>query len=152
MPWWGWIIIGVLLLGSELLLIDAAFYLVFIGLAAIITGLAELLGADLESWVQWILFAGLSLTTMILFRAQLYKKLRGGNAPGYETGPVGETIRLEQSLSPGDSCRMSYRGTSWTVFNDSKAAIDRGENVRIHSVDSLTLKVEKIPTNREDGE
>jgi len=30
MPWWGWIIFGALLLGSELMFIDAAFYLVFI--------------------------------------------------------------------------------------------------------------------------
>ena len=61
MPWWGWIIFGALLLGSELMFIDAAFYLVFIGLAAIITGVVGLSGMDLEYWVQWILFAGLSL-------------------------------------------------------------------------------------------
>ena len=34
MPWWGWITIGAILLGSEMLLIDAQFYLVFLGLAA----------------------------------------------------------------------------------------------------------------------
>ena len=34
MPWWGWIIFGALLLGSELLIVDAGFYLVFIGIAA----------------------------------------------------------------------------------------------------------------------
>ena len=39
MPWWGWIIFGALLLGSELLIVDAGFYLVFIGIAAAITGL-----------------------------------------------------------------------------------------------------------------
>ena len=36
MPWWGWMIIGALMLGSELLGVDAAFYLVFIGVAAMI--------------------------------------------------------------------------------------------------------------------
>jgi hypothetical protein len=152
MPWWGWIIIGVLLLGSELMLIDAAFYLVFIGLAAIVTGLVGLLGISLEYWVQWMLFAGLSLAAMVLFRKQLYKKIRGGSGAGYESGPAGETIRLEQNLDPGESCRMAYRGTTWTVLNDGTKAMTSDENVRIHSVEGLTLKVEKIQIDLEEKE
>jgi len=145
MPWWGWIIFGALLLGSELMFIDAAFYLVFIGLAAIITGLAGLLGLSLEYWAQWILFAGLSLVAMVLFRRQLYEKLRGGSGAGYETGPAGETIKLDQNLAPGDRARISYRGTTWTILNMGAEAMSSGENVRIQSVDGLTLKIEKIP-------
>ena len=144
MPWWGWIIFGALLFGSELMFIDAAFYLVFIGLAAIITGLVDLLGLSLEYWAQWMLFAGLSLVSMVLFRQQLYEKLRGGSGPGYESGPAGETIELEEDLAPGDSCRMSYRGTTWTVFNANADAMASGEKVRIDSVDGLTLKIQKI--------
>ncbi len=145
MPWWGWIIFGALLLGSELMFIDAAFFLVFIGLAAIITGLVDLLGLGLEYWAQWILFAGLSLVTMVLFRKQLYKRLRGGNSAGYQTGPAGETIKLDLNLAPGDSGRFSYRGTTWTIMNMGAEAMSSGENVRIHSVDGLTLKIEKLP-------
>ena len=145
MPWWGWIIFGALLLGSELMFIDAAFYLVFIVLAAIITGLVGLLGMSLDYWVQWILFAGLSLVAMLLFRRQLYEKLRGGSGAGYETGPAGETIKLDQNLAPGDRARISYRGTTWTILNMGAEAMSSDENVRIHSVDGLTLKIEKIP-------
>ncbi len=144
MPWWGWIIFGALLLGSELMFIDAAFYLVFIGLAAIITGLAGLLGLGLEYWAQWILFAGLSLVAMVLFRKQLYEKLRGSSSAGYQTGPAGETIKLDQNLAPGDSGRFSSRGTTWTIMNMGAEVMSSGENVRIHSVDGLTLKIEKI--------
>ena len=144
MPWWGWIIFGALLLGSELMFIDAAFFLVFIGLAAIITGLVGLLGMSLDYWVQWILFAGLSLAAMVLFRRQLYEKLRGSST-GYQTGPAGETIKLDQNLAPGDRARISYRGTTWTILNMGAEAMSSGENVRIHSVDGLTLKIEKIP-------
>ena len=144
MPWWGWIIFGALLLGSELMFIDAAFYLVFIGLAAIIVGLVEQFGVSLEYWAQWMLFAGLSLVSMVLFREQLYKKLRGSSGAGYETGPAGEIIKLEENLSPGDSCRMAYRGTTWTVLNDGANAVAVNENVRIDSVDGLTLKIKKI--------
>ena len=152
MPWWGWIIFGALLLGSELLFIDAAFYLVFIGLAGIITGIVDLFGISLEYWAQWILFAGLSLVAMVLFREQLYKKLRGGIGTGYETGPAGDTIKLDQNLAPGESCRMPYRGTTWTVLNAGDKAMVSSENVRIHSVEGLTLKVEKIQIDKESKE
>ena len=97
MPWWGWMIIGALLLGSELLGVEAAFYLVFIGIAAMITGLIELAGAGLEVWVQWILFSVISVVLMVLFRKKLYAKLRGGGV-GYEAGPAGEIVTVDEAL------------------------------------------------------
>ena len=47
MEWWGWCILGVALLGVELLAVDAQFYLVFAGLAAVLVGLLGLVGVDL---------------------------------------------------------------------------------------------------------
>ncbi len=143
MPWWGWMIIGALLLGSELLGVEAAFYLVFIGIAAMITGLIELAGADLPLWVQWIVFSVIAIVLMVLFRKKLYAKLRGGGI-GYETGPAGETVTVEEALAPGQSGRMSYRGTKWTVINDSDEAFAAGQRVRISRVDGLKLNLESI--------
>ena len=61
MPWWGWMIIGAILFGSELLLVDAGFYLVFIGIAAAITGLIGAAGLGLEPWLQWVIFSVIAL-------------------------------------------------------------------------------------------
>ncbi len=138
MPWWGWIIFGLLLLGSELIVVDAAFYLVFIGIAAVMTGLVVSAGLMLEPWVQLLLFAVLSISTMVLFRKRLYQKLRGGTA-NYDSGPVGESLRLEETLKPGDSCRMTHRGTTWMVLNRSSEVIEKGKDVKIDSIDGLTL-------------
>lgn len=143
MPWWGWMIIGALLLGSELLGVDAAFYLVFIGLAAMITGLIELSGAGLEPWMQWILFSVISIVLMVIFRKKLYAMLRGGGV-GYETGPAGEIVTVTQALEPGQSGRMSYRGTDWTIVNDGDSAFAAGQKVRISRVDGLKLNLETI--------
>jgi len=145
MPWWGWIIFGALLLGSELLIVDAGFYLVFIGIAAAITGLVELAGVGLEPWAQWILFSVIALIFMVLFRKKLYAKLRGSGV-GYEIGPAGEIVTVEQALQPGDKGRMAYRGTEWTVVNASDQAFEQGQHVRISSVDGLTLKLDSIKT------
>ena len=143
MPWWGWMIIGALMLGSELLGVEAAFYLVFIGIAAMITGLIELAGAGLEPWLQWIVFSVIALILMVLFRKKLYAKLRGGGV-GYEAGPAGEIVTVDQALEPGQSGRISFRGTDWTVVNDSGQAFVAGQRVRISRVDGLKLKLVKI--------
>jgi len=146
MPWWGWIIFGAFLLGSELLVVDAAFYLVFIGIAAMLTGMVELTGLQLELWVQWMLFAGLSLVSMVMFREKLYKKIRGGG-PGFDASPTGEILKLEESLQPGDSCRMEHRGTNWTVLNVSSEAFEKGSNVRVTAVEGLTLQIGRMENN-----
>ena len=140
MPWWGWIVVGALLFGSELMLVDAAFYLVFIGAAAIITGLTVMAGVGLEPWAQWLLFAGLAIISMVFFRERIYQKLRAVKTD-YRSGPSGETIRLEQDLAPGESCRLDYRGTTWTVLNSGSEAIEKGKDIQIQKVNGLTLVV-----------
>ncbi len=150
MPWWGWMIFGALLLGSELLGIDAAFYLVFIGIAAVITGLIELSGIGLQPWLQWMVFSGIALMFMVLFRKSLYAKLRGSGV-GYDSGPAGDIVTLEQTLQPGEKGRLAYRGSDWNVVNDSKQTLATGSQVQISRVDGLTLKLDIIKT-QEQGE
>ena len=146
MPWWGWIIFGALLLGSELLIVDAGFYLVFIGLAAALTGVIELAGIGLEPWLQWVVFSIISLVLMVLFRKKLYDKLRGSGV-GYETGPSGEIVTVEQTLQPGETGRLAYRGTEWTVVNNSDQAFVQGQHVQISSVEGLTLKLDTVKSS-----
>jgi len=146
MPWWGWMIFGAFLFGSELMLVDAGFYLVFIGLAAVITGFIGLLGLGLEPWVQWLIFAAVSLLSMVLFRGKLYNKLKSTRV-GYKIGPVGESITLLEDLGPGDKCRLNYRGSTWTVLNKGADALSKGTHVQISKVDGLTLEVNSTNPN-----
>ncbi|HJY36904.1 MAG TPA: hypothetical protein VJ299_05540, partial [Steroidobacteraceae bacterium] len=39
MPWWGWLVLAAALLSIELFVIDAQFYLVFLGVSAALVGL-----------------------------------------------------------------------------------------------------------------
>ena len=141
MPWWGWIILGAFLLGAELLGVDAAFYLVFIGFAAIITGVIELSGLQMALWMEWLIFAALSLASMVLFRKRLYQKFRGVDVE-YQSGPTGRIVRLPTELAPGDTCRMDFQGTTWTVLNEGPASIGSGERAEIKQIDGTTLIVE----------
>src|SRR4029077_11994692 len=48
MSWWGWTIAGAILLGAELIFVNAQFYLVFVGSAAIVVGVVTAFGPGLE--------------------------------------------------------------------------------------------------------
>jgi hypothetical protein len=140
MPWWGWCVIGTLLLCAELFAIDAQFYLIFIGAGAIVVGLVGLLGIELPIWMQWLVFAVLSLVAMVTVRRQLYEKLR--NRPiGNVEGDVNRNVTIPQELAPGGSGRVEYRGAGWTALNVGDRVIPAGSEVRIESVDGLTLNV-----------
>src|SRR5579884_3243741 len=62
MSWWGWVVGGAVLLGAELALgVNAQFYLVFVGGAAILVGVVTELVYPFAPWAQWAVFAVLSL-------------------------------------------------------------------------------------------
>ena len=100
MTWWGWIIAGAILLGAELAFVNAQFYLVFLGSAAILTGLATLL-LPLAAWLQWALFAVLAIVSMVTFRSRVYQRFNRA-LPQVGTGPAGGLITLQVPLGAGE--------------------------------------------------
>jgi membrane protein implicated in regulation of membrane protease activity len=139
MSWWGWIIAGAILLGAELSFVNAQFYLVFIGSAAILVGLGAFL-LPLAHWLQWALFAVLAILSMVSFRSRVYRRFNLA-LPQLDIGPTGGVITLQVSLGAGESCQVEYGGTFWTVRNDSDTPIPSGSRVRIARVHNLTLLV-----------
>ncbi|HUO19104.1 MAG TPA: NfeD family protein [Steroidobacteraceae bacterium] len=143
MTWWGWTIAGAILLGAELLFVNAQFYLVIIGSAAILVGLASAV-LPLADWLQWALFAVLAIVSMLTFRNRIYRRFRA-TLPEVESGPQGGIITLPAALAAGDSCQAEYGGTFWTVRNDSSTPLPAGSRARIVGVQSLTLLVRPAP-------
>jgi inner membrane protein len=139
MTWWGWVIAGAILLGAELAFVNAQFYLVFVGSAAILVGLVTA-AVPLAEWLQWALFAVLALGSMVTFRSRIYRRFHA-DMPPVETGPKGGLITLQVSLGAGESCQAEYGGTFWTVRNDSDTTIPSGSRARIARVQDLTLLV-----------
>jgi inner membrane protein len=140
MQWWAWIAVGAILLGSELAFVDAQFYLVFVGASALVVGLTQLAGAGLAAWLQWLIFAALAAASMVTFRRRIYVRMRRG-LPAVKGGPAGELVTLPTELPPGETCRLEFRGSSWSAINGGKAVIAAGAKARIERVDGLTLVV-----------
>lgn len=143
MPWWAWIVLGVFLLGAELTLIDAQFYLVFIGAAALIVGALGLGGIALPDWLQWLTFAALSVVSMMLFRQKVYELVRR-HAGHVDVGPAGEHVVVPCDLPAGESCRVEFRGSTWTARNVGDHAIAAESQARIVNVDGLTLQIKPV--------
>jgi inner membrane protein len=141
MQWWAWIAVGAILLGSELAFVDAQFYLVFIGSAALIVGFLDLVGLHFADWLQWLLFALLVALSMVGFRRRIYERMRR-HLPTVGTGPQGETVILPAALPPGETCRLEFRGSSWSALNGGESVIAAGERARIKRIDGLTLVVQ----------
>jgi len=143
MAWWGWGILGVALLGVELLAVDAQFYLVFAGLAAIAVGLLGVVGLELPVAGQWLLFAVLAVTAMFTLRRPIYAKLMNRPFANVSTD-LDQRVVLTQDLPPGKSCRIEYRGSGWTALNIGDQIIPSGGSARIDSIDGVTLRVRAV--------
>ncbi len=142
MPWWGWITIAAILLGAEMMLIDAQFYLVFLGLAAFAVGLGVLAGIGEPVWMQWLVFGILSVVFMVGFRARVYQKLRG-ETPGYSADVDGQILKMDDALAPNAETRVDFRGSSWRVRNAGTEAINPGDLAVIERTEGLILHVRR---------
>ena len=142
MPWWGWIVVGAALLGAETI-VDAQFYLVFLGAATIAVGFAGAAGLSGSAWVQWLGFAVLSLLLLAMFRGRLYATLGPSGAGVADDALAGETGTAREALAPGARGRAELRGTTWTVHNAGPEPIAAGARIRVERSEGLVLHVRR---------
>ncbi len=147
MPWWAWLTAGIVLMGLELAAVDAAFYLVFLGAAAILVGIAVFGDPGLPIWGQWALYAVLAVASMVFFRRKLYDRLRGG-AQGFDNSTVGEIVEVAEEVPAGGRTRVAMRGTQWTATNVGTMAMDAGAQARVVAVSGATVDIEPMSVDR----
>ena len=143
MAWWGWLIVGALLMGTELTAVDSAFYLIFVGAAAICLGIMGLGGFVLPVWGQWLLFSVLAIVSLVLFRRKLYEKLRGG-LPEFQNTAVGAVVTVKENVPRGGQTRVRLRGTQWTAVNVGPAPITAEADARVVDADGVNIKIEGL--------
>jgi membrane protein implicated in regulation of membrane protease activity len=134
-------ILGAVLLGAELFAVDAQFYLVFLGVSAVVVRLASLFGIVMPEWAQWLTFAIVALLFFVTFRKALYNKIRGGGQ-GFADTISGGSVTVTNEVLPGANGRAKYRGSEWTIRNVGESAISAGARAKVVQVEGLTLHVE----------
>ena len=144
MPWWGWIVCGVVLLVGEMVA-DAQFYLIFLGVAAVIVGLLGFAGLSGGIAMQWAIFGVLAVVLLVGFRARVYGRLRGTGgsaAPGYND-IVGEIATVRSDIGPGVLGRAELRGSNWTARNVGTGVLHDGDRVEVVKVAGLVIDIRR---------
>jgi hypothetical protein len=138
MAWWLWLLGGIALLGVEVLT-PGGFYVMFFGVGALVVGLLVGLQAGGPPWVQWLVFSGVSVASLLLFRGRLLARFQtAGRAAPMDT-LEGELAIPMDDLAPGAVGKAELRGTSWTAQNADDRPLAKGQRCRVVRVEGLTL-------------
>jgi inner membrane protein len=137
MIWWYWLVLGLALLTAEIIT-PGGFYLLFLGLSALIVGTIVGLGMVDLVWLQWVLFSAISLVSLLIFRGPLLERMKHRGDDSVDT-IVGEVATPLNDLAPGAIGKAELRGTTWTVRNSGHNTLQKGQRGRVERVEGLTL-------------
>jgi len=135
---WAWLILGLALAGLELL--APGIFLIWLGLAALATGLADA-AFDLSWQVSTLLFAGLSVAAVLVGRMISRPALQKDDASALNRrgeALVGRIFTLDAPIVGGEG-RVRVGDSSWRVTGPDTPT---GSTVRVVRVDGSTLVVE----------
>jgi membrane protein implicated in regulation of membrane protease activity len=140
MSWWLWVVIGILLVGIELLS-PGGFYVIFFGFAALLVGAMRGLGLAEPLWLQWLLFSVLAIGSLLLFRQRLLKRLPVSE-PGVDVDSlIGELALPVEAISPGAVGKVELRGSTWDARNGAADPVAAGSRCRVQRVDGFMLTI-----------
>ena len=139
MIWWYWMLLGLALLGAEMIT-PGGFYILFFGLAALVVGGLAGLGLVQAEWLQWLSFSGLAILSLLIFRGPLlaWIKTQEVESPAVDS-MGGETAIPLEDLAPGDTGKAELRGTTWTAHNAGAALLKKNQRCKVERVEGLTL-------------
>ncbi len=138
-----WILIGIILIVSELL--ATSVIAVFFGIAAIIVGLLLQLGTIESVASQFTIFGAVSLLSLFTVRARFKAMFKGYLADKSQEKPnfqhdIGERAFVVEDFSQGNG-RITLNGVSWSA--SSTENLKAGEAVWVVANDGIDLIVSK---------
>ena len=138
--WWHWLVFGLLLVLAEIAT-AGGFYIIFFGLAAIVVGVLSSANLAGTTAMQLLLFAVISVVSLLLFRSRLLKWFQTDpQAPAVDQ-LVGEVAVVTEELTPGGVGKVELRGAAWSA-RTTAGSLPRGTRCRVTRVDGLMLLVE----------
>jgi membrane protein implicated in regulation of membrane protease activity len=136
---WSWIILGLVLIGIELL--APGIFFIWFGLAAMATGLIDA-AFDLSWQAAAIVFALLAVAAVVVGRFVTRSKEEPGQAASHlnQRGQalVGRVFTLDAPIKDGEG-RIRVDDSSWRVTGADRL---KGARVRVVRVDGSTLVVD----------
>ncbi len=141
MPWWIWVLGGMGLLVVEIMT-PGGFFFLFFGIAALLTGAVAGLELVDPLWAQWLIFSGLSVVTLLLFRSKLVDMLNGKKPKTPAMADIqGEIAVILEDIEPGAVGKAELRGVPWKTTNLGSSTVTKGQRCKVAKVEGLMLFV-----------
>lgn len=138
---WGWWIAGIILVTLEIAAPGAVF--LWMGIAAGVVGLLVFFLPELGWEYQFIVFAVVSVVSILFARRYLKSRPIESDRPGLNrrgTQYVGRIFTLAEPIEDGRG-RLHVDDTMWKIEGPD---LPKGAKIQVAAVDGVVLKVEKI--------
>ncbi len=144
-----WIVAGLVLILLELF--APGFILVFVGVSALLTGIAIWFGLPGAGAWPWVVFSALTILQIVVLRKYCQKWFRGGTLDGDQAGldedfigraaEVLSGFQLANSQNHQYVGRVEFRGSQWDAV--CGVPLEIGQRVSIAGRDGSRLLVQK---------
>ncbi|MCH8078756.1 MAG: NfeD family protein [Proteobacteria bacterium] len=137
--YWHWLILAVVLIILEILMPGA--YFLWMGVSAAIVGGAMFVFPQMPILVQVLIFAVLSVITVVMYKSYRKKNPLVTDEPALNRRGeqyIGRSFTLKEPIVNGEG-KIIVDDTTWKITGRD---IDAGETVRVVAVEGSTLVVE----------
>ena len=141
MTFWAWLIVGLVLLGLELL--APLTYFLWLGVSALVTTVIIYLMPETTWQMQFLIFSGLSVISIVLSRKYLVNKQTESDVPNLNRRGqqyVGRIFTLSENIEQGTG-KIRVDDSYWSVTGPS---LPKGTEVRVTGADGPVFSVEPI--------
>jgi len=145
MLWWQWSILGLVLIGMEILTLGGLgnFYFLFFGVAALMVSALAWLTLTEAAWLQWLCFVLFGVISLFALRNTLQgTALLKGKHKAPVDSMVGEFATVLENLEGQRIGRVELHGSSWTARNAGTSTIEKGSQAKVIRVEGLTLWIQ----------
>ena len=140
--YWHWLVFALLLIMLEMLVLPVTYFL-WMGVAAGVVGMLMLALPQLSFFLQIVIFALISVLTLVLHKRYLKANPPQTDAPALNRRGeqyVGRVFTLEEPIVNGVG-KVKVDDTSWKVSGEDMAG---GGRIKVIGVDGTTFKVEAV--------
>ena len=139
MTYWGWFAVGLVLLAFEL--IAPLTFFLWLGISALVTGLAALVLPGMPWEMQFLVFSILSVISIVISRRYLVGRQIKSDLPNLNRRAqqyVGRVFTLSEDIQQGVG-KIKVDDTYWNVTG---APLKKGTEVKVVSADGAVFAVE----------
>ncbi|MCC7299075.1 MAG: NfeD family protein [Bacteroidia bacterium] len=135
-----WLIAGLIMVIADLLF--GTFFILFVGAAALITGMLIWMGILPDPTWQWVVFAVVSTLGLVLFRKKLVQIFGKGSGDLYQEHR-GQKVQVIETIPVNGKGRVNYKGADWYAKSNDEQPIEAGDTAVVQQLDGIVLIVTK---------